>query len=99
VCRDLVPTGAEWQCDPVGDTIEPGRVSFYTRVASSYDTVIEHRWYQGDRLRQRIPLRIKANPNGYRTYSRSTVETSGNWKVEVWTEDGTLLTEERFTVR
>ena len=60
---------------------------------------ILHRWYQGDRLRQAVELTIRANAgSGYRTFSRLTVNDSGEWRVEL-RGDGTLLREERFTVR
>ena len=75
---------------------------FYTQVKSTTATTIEHRWYQGDRLRQAVPLRIQANPGaGYRTYSRNTVTSEGgsDWRVELRSTDGAVLHEERFTVR
>jgi hypothetical protein len=75
---------------------------FYTQLRSATATTIEHRWYQGDRLRQAVQLRIQANPgDGYRTYSRNTIgsERAGDWRVELRSADGTLLREERFTVR
>lgn len=72
---------------------------FYTRLESARDATVEHRWYRGDELRQSGDLQIRANSTGgYRTYSRRTVE-SGDWRVELRTKDGTLLHEERFTVR
>ena len=37
--------------------------------------------------------------SGYRTFSRQTVNDSGEWRVELRASDGTLLREERFTVR
>ena len=44
-------------------------------------------------------LQVEANATeGYRTYSRLTVEP-GDWRLEVRSEDGTLLNEQRFTVR
>ena len=73
---------------------------FFTQVKSDTATTIEHRWYQGDRLRRTVPLRIQANPGaGYRTYSRTTVNGAGDWRVELRSADGTVLGEERFTVR
>ena len=75
---------------------------FYTQVKSATATTIEHRWYQGDRLRQAVPLPIQANPGaGYRTYSRNTIssERAGDWRVELRSANGTVLHEERFTVR
>lgn len=75
---------------------------FYTQVKSATATTIEHRWYQGNRLRQAVKLRIQANPGaGYRTYTRNTIsrERGGEWRVELRSSDGTVLHEERFTVR
>ena len=65
-------------------------------------TTIQHRWYQDDRLRQAVELRVEANRTaGYRTYSRNLMksESAGDWRVEVRSEDGSLLHEERFAVR
>jgi hypothetical protein len=77
----------------------PGRLVFYTRLKSPRDTKVQHRWYQGNRLRQSTDLTIRANPgSGYRTFSRNTV-SSGEWRVELRSHDGALLHEERFTVR
>ena len=75
---------------------------FYTQLKSAAATTIEHRWYQGDRLRQAVQLPIQANPGaGYRTYSRNTISSdrAGDWRVELRSADGTVLHEERFTVR
>ena len=74
---------------------------FYTRVASPRDTTIEHRWYRGGKLEQRVPLRIRANPSGFRTYSqtRMSAASTGTWKVELRTEDGQLIDEKTFAVR
>ena len=91
-----------WRCDAADSEVPPGRVFFYTQVKSDTATTIEHRWYQGDRLRQAVQLRIQANPGvGYRTYSRNTIssERAGDWRVELRSADGAVLHEERFTVR
>jgi hypothetical protein len=91
-----------WQCDAAGGQVAPGPMFFYTQVKSATATTIEHRWYQGERLRQAVQLRIQANPGaGYRTYSRHTIsgERAGDWRVELRSADGTVLQEERFTVR
>jgi hypothetical protein len=72
---------------------------FYTQLKSSTASTIEHRWYQSDRLRQAVQLRIQANPGaGYRTYSRNTI-SAGDWRVELRSANGTVLHEERFTVK
>ena len=98
VCKDLQVTG-NWRCEPPSRPAAPGRLVFYTRIKSPRDARILHRWYQGDRLRQAVELIIRANPgSGYRTFSRQTVN-SGEWRVELRASDGTLLRDERFTVR
>ena len=98
MCRELVTSG-NWRCDPPGNPAVSGRLVFYTRVKSQTNTTIQHRWYQGDRLRKSANLEIAANPGaGYRTFSRNTV-SSGEWRVELRTRDGALLHEERFSVR
>jgi hypothetical protein len=91
-----------WRCEPAGSPVPPGPMFFYTQVKSATATTIEHRWYQGDRLRHAVQLRIQANPGvGYRTYSRNTIssERAGDWRVELRSADGAVLHEERFTVR
>jgi hypothetical protein len=63
---------------------------------------VEHRWYRGDVLQQRVELPVQANPaSGYRTYSRRTIGTdeAGAWRVELRSESGALLREQRFVVR
>jgi hypothetical protein len=75
---------------------------FYTKVASPIDTTVQHRWYLNNRLYYTVDLRILASPAiGFRAFSRNRMsgESKGNWRVEVRTEDGTLLDEERFIVR
>jgi hypothetical protein len=91
-----------WRCEAADGQVPPGPLFFYTQLKSATDTTIEHRWYQGDRLRRTLQLRIAANPGaGYRTYSRTTVssESADDWRVELRSADGTVLHEERFTVQ
>ena len=99
VCKDL-RVGGDWRCEPPSRPAAPGRLVFYTRIKSPTDAKILHRWYQGDRLRQAVELAIRGNPgSGYRTFSRQTVTGPGEWRVELRASDGTLLREERFSVR
>ncbi len=91
-----------WQCEAADSPVPAGPMFFYTQVKSATATTIEHRWYQGDRLRQTVRLGILANPGtGYRTYSRHTISSdrSGDWRVELRSADGDVLQEQRFTVR
>jgi hypothetical protein len=97
LCRTLSTVGS-WRCDPVGDAAAPGPMVFYTRVRSPRDTAVEHRWYHRGALRQSVRLSIQANATeGYRTYSRLTVD-EGDWQLEVRSADGNLLHEQRFAV-
>ena len=106
LCKGLstgeISSGGDWRCVPPGQPAGPGALYFYTRLKSPADTTVQHRWYRGDRLRQVVELRIRANTiGGYRTYSRNTVNDldPSDWRVELRTTDGVLLHQERFTVR
>jgi len=100
LCRSI-QTAGEWRCTPANGEVAPGSVVFYTRLKAPADTTVEHRWYRGDRLQQKMTLRIRANQGtGYRTYSRATVGAglTGAWKVELRAMNGSVLHEEHFTV-
>jgi hypothetical protein len=102
LCKDFSTAGSNWHCVVPTSPVEQGRLVFYTRLKSPAATTIQHRWYRDDRLRQSVELPIRANTtDGYRTYSRQTVDNrgAGNWRVELRTKDGVLLHEERFVVR
>ena len=91
-----------WRCQAAGSQVPPGPMFFYTQLKSATATTIEHRWYQGDRIRHAVKLRIEANPrDGYRTYSRHTIKSdrAGDWRVELRSADGAVLDEVRFTAR
>ena len=92
----------DWRCEAADRQVAPGPMFFYTQVKSATVTTVEHRWYQGDRLRQTVELRIQPNTvAGYRTYSRNTIssERVGVWRVELRSADGAVLHEAYFTVR
>jgi hypothetical protein len=99
LCETFAAGANSWRCDPAGDSVGSGPLVFYTRARSPRDTAVVHRWYRGETLRQSVKLMIKANATeGYRTYSRQTVD-AGDWRVEVRSENGDLLHEQRFSVR
>jgi hypothetical protein len=99
VCRNFSTSGSNWRCEPAGSSVKPGPMVLYTRVKSPRDTAIVHRWYHGTTLRQSVKLGIRGNATeGYRTYSRQTVN-DGDWRVEVRSAEGALLHEQRFVVR
>jgi hypothetical protein len=106
LCRGLstdeIGSGGDWRCVPPSQPAGTGALFFYTRLKSPVDTTVQHRWFRGDRLRQAVELRIRANTiGGYRTYSRNTINDldPSEWRVELRTSNGVLLHEERFTVR
>jgi hypothetical protein len=100
LCRSFSPTGANWRCDPAGDSVSPGPIVLYTIVRSARDAVVVHRWYKGDALRQSVKLPIRANAaQGYRTYSRRIVDEGLDWRVEVRSANGDLLYTHAFAVR
>jgi hypothetical protein len=100
LCQPFSTGGGGWQCASPGDAVAPGRLVLYTRVKASSDATIVHRWYRDDVLRQSVNLTVRANASaGFRTYSRQTVDSGGNWRVEVRGANGDLLHEERFAVR
>ena len=99
LCRALSTT--DWRCAPASPPTAPGSLYFYTRLQSPLPATVEHRWYYEERLVQTVRLEISANQGpGYRTYSRQTIgaERSGNWRVELRSQDGGVLHEERFVV-
>jgi hypothetical protein len=100
LCRTFSTSGASWRCDPAAEPVSPGRIVLFTRIRSPRDAVVVHRWYRGDNLRQSVNLTIRANAtDGYRTYSRQTVDGGADWRVEVSSANGDLLHERRFAVR
>ena len=102
VTAQLCTALRDWRCAAADGQVPPGPMFFYTQVKSATATTIEHRWYEGNRMRRAVQLRIEASPGtGYRTYSRNTIssERAGDWRVELRSANGTVLHEERFTVR
>jgi hypothetical protein len=100
LCRDLSTT--DWRCSSVTTPAAPGTVFFYTRLKSARETTVQHRWYYKGSLVQNATRRVGVNVDaGYRTYSRQTIIATrmGDWRVELRTEAGDLLREERFVVR
>lgn len=99
LCRTL-STGQNWRCDPADQSVAPGPLVLYTRVKSARDGVVIHQWYRGNTLRKSARLPVQANTtDGYRTYSRQTVNRGEDWRVEVRTTAGDLLYEQRVSVR
>jgi len=102
LCSALEKRGSpDWQCVPASGDLPPGTYMFYTRLLTTSETRVEHRWYRDGRVHQTMRLRVSASPgSGYRTFSATTVspERAGEWKVELRSADGSVLHEERFVV-
>jgi hypothetical protein len=97
LCTSLA---SNYRCTAASGTVRPGPLVFYTRLIADRNTSVVHRWYRDGQVRQSVRLEVPARPQGYRTYSRTTVTASdGEWRVELRTRDGQLLHTERFTVR
>jgi Protein of unknown function (DUF2914)/Tetratricopeptide repeat len=100
LCQTFSTSDESWKCEPAGDPVSPGRIVLYTRVKSARDSAVVHRWYRGDSVQQSVKLTIRANATeGYRTYSRQTVDSGEKWRVEVRSAAGDLLYEQQFAVR
>jgi hypothetical protein len=100
LCQTFSTSGGRWRCDPATDPVSAGPVVLYIRVKSARDVEVVQLWYRGDVLRQSVKLKVRASPQeGYRTYSRQTVDSGADWRVEVRSVDGELLHERRFAVQ
>jgi hypothetical protein len=103
VCRELERRGSpDWQCTPAAGDGPPGTYTFYTRLRTTSETTVEHRWSRDGRVHQTMRLRVSpSSGSGFRTFSVTTVspERAGEWKVELRAADGALLDEKSFRVR
>jgi len=100
LCRNITTGDVNWSCDRAASPVTAGSLVFYTRIRSTRDATVQHRWYRGRELVQSVDLRIRTNLGpGYRTYSRFPVTPGDEWRAELRASDGTVLHEERFVVR
>jgi hypothetical protein len=77
-----------------------GRLYCFTRIKTNLQpAVIKHLWFHGDKIVMEVTLPVKSS--NWRTYSMKTIWPSagGDWKVDVTSEDGTLLKTLNFTIR
>jgi len=103
VCRELERSGSpDWQCTPATGDAPPGTYTFYTRLLTTSETTVEHRWSRDGRVHQTMRLRVSpSSGSGFRTFSVTTVspERAGEWTVELRAADGTVLAHASFRVR
>ena len=91
---DRVPSGISESFDP-----EVGKLYAFTRVVGAdSDTRIYHKWYYGSQLMADVPLNVRSND--WRTWSSKKVEPdwTGDWRVVIIAEDGSILGSIKFTV-
>jgi len=77
-----------------------GRLYCFTRVKTNLQpAVIKHLWFHGDKMVMEVTLPIKSS--NWRTYSMKTILPSavGDWKVDITSDDGTILKTLNFTIR
>lgn len=77
-----------------------GRLYCFNRIKTNLQqAVIKHLWFHGDKMVMEVTLPIKSS--NWRTYSTKTIlpSSSGDWKVDVTSEDGTILKTLKFTIR
>lgn len=85
--QDRVPTGIASTFDS-----SVGKLYAFTRIVGAEgDTRIYHKWYHGGELVADIPLNVRSGD--WRTWSSKNIlpEWTGNWRVVVVSEDGTIL--------
>ena len=69
-----------------------GTLYAFTKIQGSEgETQVLHRWIHGGKVRAEIPLSVRSK--NWRTFSSKVIlpEWTGDWKIEILTEDGTLL--------
>jgi hypothetical protein len=79
------------------DTV--GTVTFWTRLSGGAPgRWVEHVWFHGDKEIARVRQNVEGPT--WRTWTRKRIlpEWTGDWRVEVRAEDGTVLAERFFTV-
>ncbi len=93
--ENLVPTGQASSFDS-----DVGSVICFTQIQTrSHPTLIKHLWFHGDRFVMEISLPVKSFH--WRTYSTKTILPSsrGVWRVDVTSEDGTILKTLNFSIQ
>jgi hypothetical protein len=68
-----------------------GKIFFFTELRNLEDTTITHRWTHAGEVKAEIEFKVRGSR--WRVYSSKTLlpEWIGDWKVEVLSEEGTVL--------
>ena len=92
--QDRVPTGISSSFDS-----SVGKLYAFTRIVGAEgQTRVYHKWYRGDELVADVPLTVRSGD--WRTWSSKNVEPSwtGDWRVVVVSEDGSVLGTVKFAI-
>ncbi len=73
-------------------------ICFSRVIGAKEDTEIKHNWYFGEKLLSSVTLHVGSI--SWRTYSSKTIlpEYSGEWKVEILSQNGEILKQIYFIV-
>jgi len=91
---DRVPTGISSYFDS-----SVGKLYAFTRIVGAEgDTRVYHKWYHGDLLVADVPLTVRSGD--WRTWSTKNVQAdwTGDWRLVVVSEDGSVLGSVKFAV-
>ena len=91
---ERVPTGISSNFDT-----SVGKLYAFTRIVGAEgDTRVYHKWYHGDVLVADVPLNVRSGD--WRTWSTKNVQPdwTGDWRVVVVSEDGSILGMVKFAV-
>jgi len=91
---ERVPTGISSNFDT-----SVGKLFAFTRIVGAEgDTRVYHKWYRGDVLVADVPLNVRSGD--WRTWSTKNVQPdwTGDWRVVVVSEDGSILGMVKFAV-
>ncbi len=76
-----------------------GKLYAFTRIVGAEgDTRVYHKWYHGDVLVADVPLTVRSGD--WRTWSTKNVQPgwTGDWRLVVVSEDGSVLGTVKFAV-
>jgi len=100
----IVMTEQVENLEPVGSTVEfkpdVQKIYCYTEIETDkYPTEVTHIWIYEKNIEAEIKLPVRSPK--WRTYSSKAIQTNwhGNWKVEVYAEDGKLIDSIDFKIQ
>lgn len=91
---DRVPTGISTYFDS-----SVGKLYAFTRITGAEEEIrVYHQWYYGDVLVADVPFSVRSGD--WRTWSTKNVQPdwTGDWRLVVVSDDGTVLESIKFAV-